>query len=525
MDLSNPRIESRFSPAQAASSDAAWPLPAAQPVLPIYSVESRLRRRRLRMLLGRAVLFCIDGAMIALAFYAAYYIRYIALHGVNLTSVFINQPFSNFETLGALATVTLLATFALKGLYRQRTAGAWFRQFWIITSATTITFAVFSAYEYIFERTDIFVRDSRSLVTLSWVTVIVLVGLSRLVISSCLSHLYARGAFLTPLLVVGSNRLGKLAMQQIAATPSLGYRVVGYVHHDQEGGEGQDFGRFSVLGGLSDLDAVIRSHHIEQVIITLPSHEYDLIMNTVNICERAGADFRLAPDLYEMSMSRIEVDAIEGIPLIGLRRNLTHSAQFAIKRALDITGALLALIVGLPVWLLIALAIKLDSPGPVLHHQTRLGYRGHPFNCFKFRSMYVNADRMRSKLEVVTDGDQRGKFKLKDDPRRTRVGRFIRGASLDEIPQLLNVLRGEMSLIGPRPPLPVEVEKYEDWEKARLEMPPGITGLWQVRGRSDIDFDEMVLMDLYYIENWSLRLDVQIALQTFPAVLSRRGAY
>ncbi|HEX8727117.1 MAG TPA: sugar transferase [Ktedonobacterales bacterium] len=524
MDLSNPHVESRFTPTQAASSDAAWPLPAAQPVLPIYSVESRLRRRRLRVVLGRAVLFGIDGVMIALAFYAAYYIRYIVLHGVNLTTVFINQPFSNFETLGALATVTLLVVFAVKGLYRQRTAGAWFRQFWIITSATTITFAVFSAYEYIFERTDIFVRDSRSLVTLSWVTVIVLVGLTRLLISSGLSALYRRGAFLTPLLVVGSNRLGKLTMQQIAATPSLGYRVVGYIHHDQEG-EPQDFGRFSVLGGLSDLDAVIRSQRIEQVIITLPSSEYDLIMSTVNICERAGADFRLAPDLYEMSMARIDVDAIEGIPLIGLRRNLTHSAQFAIKRALDIAGALFVLIAGLPVWLLIALAIKLDSPGPVLHRQTRLGYRGHAFPCFKFRSMYVNADKMRSRLEVVTDGDQRGKFKLKDDPRRTRVGRFIRGASLDEIPQLLNVLRGEMSLIGPRPPLPVEFEKYEDWEKARLDMPPGITGLWQVRGRSDIDFDEMVLMDLYYIENWSLRLDIQIALQTIPAVLSRRGAY
>jgi lipopolysaccharide/colanic/teichoic acid biosynthesis glycosyltransferase len=161
----------------------------------------------------------------------------------------------------------------------------------------------------------------------------------------------------------------------------------------------------------------------------------------------------------------------------------------------------------------------------VLHRQTRLGYRGHPFPCFKFRSMYVNADQLRARLEVATDGDQRGKFKLRDDPRRTRVGRLIRGASLDEIPQLLNVLRGEMSLIGPRPPLPVEFAKYEDWEKARLEMPPGITGLWQVRGRSDIDFDEMVLMDLYYIENWSLRLDIQIALQTIPAVLSRKGAY
>ncbi len=529
MDLNDAQMKSRFTPTQAASStspassDVAWPAPAAQPVLPIYSVESRLRRRQARTTLGRIALFALDAAVAALAFYVAYYIRYIALHGVRLTTVFINQPFSNFETLGLLATLAMLATFSLKGLYRLRTAGTWFRQFWIITSSTTIAFAIFSAYEYVFQRTDIFVRDSRSLVTLSWLTMIIGVGGARLIVSSLLSFLYSRGFLLTPVLVVGSSRLGKLMMQQIAATPSLGYRVVGYIHDQTD--DPQDFGRFAVLGGLGDLDTVIRRDRVEQVIIALPSHQHQLIMSTVRICERAGADFRIVPDLYEMSMSRIDVDDIEGIPLIGLRRNLTSSLQFRIKRAIDIGGALAIMLLGAPIWLLIALAIKLDSPGSVLHYQTRLGYRGQPFTCFKFRSMYVNADQLRARLEVATDGDQRGKFKLKDDPRRTRVGRFIRAASLDEVPQILNVLRGEMSLIGPRPPLPVEFEKYEDWEKARLEMPPGITGLWQVRGRSDIDFDEMVLMDLYYIENWSLRLDLQIALQTIPAVLSRRGAY
>jgi lipopolysaccharide/colanic/teichoic acid biosynthesis glycosyltransferase len=139
--------------------------------------------------------------------------------------------------------------------------------------------------------------------------------------------------------------------------------------------------------------------------------------------------------------------------------------------------------------------------------------------------MYVNADQMLERLRASLPEDERGKFKLKNDPRRTRVGSFIRRTSLDEIPQLLNVIRGDMSLIGPRPPLPSEFERYEDWEKARLEMPPGVTGLWQVRGRSDIDFNEMVLMDLYYIENWSLRLDIQILLQTIPAVLGSKGAY
>src|SRR5262249_34827466 len=204
---------------------------------------------------------------------------------------------------------------------------------------------------------------------------------------------------------------------------------------------------------------------------------------------------------------------------------LTSSWRYRVKRGIDVLGALTLLVVSAPLWALIALAITLDSPGPVLLRQLRLGYRGRPFRCFKFRSMRDGAASLRDEMPTAEAGNERGKFKLRDDPRCTRVGRFLRRMSLDELPQLLNVLAGEMSLVGPRPPLPEEYERYEDWEKARLEMPPGITGVWQVRGRSDLDFSEMVLMDLYYIENWSLRLDLQILLQTIPAVVSRRGAY
>lgn len=522
MNLSDSPVESRFASAQAASSNAAWPVAAAQPVLPIYSVEERLRRRRMRVMAGKTALFVADATVTVLAFYVAYYIRFVVLHNVSLTTVFINQPFSNFQTLVLLATVTLMAAYSLKGLYRLRTAGTWFRQFWIITSATTISFAIFSAYEYVFQRTDIFVRDSRAVVTFSWVTVIIFLSLSRLLISSLLILLYRRGVNLTQVLVVGSSKLGKLMMQQVAATPSLGYHIVGFVQDVDAPAE--DFGRFPCLGEIDDLDTVIRGNHIEQVIIAIPSHQHDRILQTVSVCERAGADFRLVPDLYELSLSRIDVDALEGIPLIGLRRSLTNSFQYKIKRAIDVTGALAVLIAGLPLWLLIALAIKLDSAGPVLYSQTRLGYRGQPFGFLKFRSMRVNADHMLNQVLTNAKGEDKGKVKAKDDPRRTRVGKFIRRTSLDEIPQLINVLRGDMSLIGPRP-MPSRLENYEDWERARFEMLPGMTGLWQVRGRSDLDYDEMVLMDIYYIENWSLNLDLQIALRTIPAVIGSRGAY
>ncbi len=510
--------------AQISGVTPAWPVTTARPVMPVYSVEAQLRRRRIRALTSRGALFLLDASMINLAFIAAYYMRYQVFRGVSFTTAFVTEPLSAFTTLEIVVTVGILAAFSFKGLYRLRIAGTWFKQFWLVVSATTTAFALYSAYDYIVRKSDIAAdNQSRFVVTVTWIGIVVLVSFARLLVGGMLNALFRHGIGLTNLLVVGSGRLGKLMMQQIAASPYLGYRVVGFIH-DLDGPP-TDFGRFSVLGTMRDLDAVIRGNRIAEVIIALPSHQHQQILRTVRLCERAGADFKLVPDLYELSLSRIDVDAVEGIPLIGLRRALNGGLQYRIKRLLDIAVAGFVLVVGSPVWLLIALAIKLDSPGPVLYRQPRIGYRGEQFPCFKFRSMHVNAEQMLERLRSSLSEDERGKFKMKDDPRRTRVGRFIRATSLDEVPQLLNVFRGDMSLVGPRPPLPIEYERYEDWEKARLEATPGITGLWQVRGRSDIDFDEMVLMDLYYIENWSLRLDIQILLQTIPAVLSRRGAY
>lgn len=510
------------APSQSAA--AHWPAAQARPVLPVYSVDERVRQRNARVLAGRVCLFLLDAVMLNVAFIAAYYLRYVILAGVVFTPTgFVPETLASFRSLQVAVTFGMLLTFSLRGLYRLRSTGTWFKQFWTIAGATTMAFAVLSAYTYVFRSTDFFVSQTRALVAFTWVAVIVVVSVARLLVSSTLSSLYRRGVGLTNLLVVGSGRLGKLMMQQIAASPNLGYHVAGFIH-DLDG-EPADFGRFKALGTMRDLDAVIRDKRIPEVIIALPSHQHQQILRTVRVCERAGADFKLVPDLYELSLSRIDVDAIEGIPLIGLRRSLTNSWQYHVKRVIDLVGAALILLLSAPVWALISLAIKLDSPGPVLLRQTRLGYRGQPFTCFKFRSMHVNAEELLDHVRPQNSDTERGKFKLRHDPRRTRVGRIIRRMSLDELPQFLNVISGDMSLVGPRPPLPTEYERYEDWEKARLEITPGITGLWQVRGRSDIDFDEMVLMDLYYIENWSLRLDVQIMLQTIPAVLSRRGAY
>ncbi|HEY7832805.1 MAG TPA: sugar transferase, partial [Ktedonobacterales bacterium] len=502
---------------------AAWPAAKARPVMPVLSVEERLRHRRALAFTGKIVLALIDAIAINIAFYGAYFLRYDVLQGVTLgPGGYANFSLQEFARLQLLVTAGLLLAFAARGLYRQRPTGSWFRQATTVIAGTTTAFALFAAYEFVFQSTELVVVQTRLLVAIMWGTTTVVVLLLRAIVGGVVSWLYRRGAFMTNLLVVGSGRQGKLMMQHIAASPSLGYRVVGFV---QEGdGPLADFGRFSALGGLEELDRVIRGKRVGEVIIALPSHQHQQILRTVRLCERAGANFKLVPDMYELSISRIDVDAIEGVPLLGLRRSLEGTWQRAVKRAIDIFVALLVLVIGAPIWLLLALAIKLDSPGPVFYSQTRLGRRGEAFPFLKFRSMYINADQ---KLEAMrARQNARGvHFKDRHDPRRTRVGSFMRKTSLDEIPNFINVLRGEMSVVGPRPPLPSEFEHYEDWEKARLEATPGITGIWQVRGRSDIDFDEMVLMDLYYIENWSLRLDLQILLRTIPAVLFSRGAY
>ena len=488
--------------------------------MPVLSVEAKLRRRAVRSISARLLLFLVDALMINLGFLGAYYIRFELLHGVTFTSGYIDIPRQQFDPLEAAITVGLLLAFVARGLYGQRIAGTWFKQVTIIVAASTTAFAVFVAYEFILERTDFVVAQTRLLVALAWGTTIVAVSLARLLIGVLVAQLYRRGIGLTNLLVVGSGRIGKVMMQHVAASPHLGYRVVGFIH-DLEGPP-SDFGRFKALGTLTELDDVIRRHRVEESIVALPAHQHQQILRAKYVCERTGATFKLVPDLYELSLSRIDIDTIQEVPLLGVRRPVSTGWQRAAKRLIDVAVAGAVLIIGSPIWLLVALAIKLDSPGPVLFSQERIGYRSQPFQFLKFRSMHIDAEQRLANLRAK-HGDRI--FKNKEDPRRTRVGRIIRPTSIDEIPQLINVLRGEMSLVGPRPLPPYESRNYNDWERRRFDATPGMTGLWQVRGRSDITFDEMVLMDLYYVENWSLRLDLQTMLRTIPAVLMRRGAY
>ncbi len=324
------------------------------------------------------------------------------------------------------------------------------------------------------------------------------------------------------ILVVGGGVLAKFLMQQLTAGGSLGQRVIGYLESDAAAHE-TAFGRFPRLGDVANLEVVIDAERVDEVFVALPSSAQHELEPVITRCRDQGVRFRVVPDLFEAQFGRMDIHPVAGIPLVTLRATGIEGFRALQKRAMDVAVSLLGLTLSAPLWMVIALAIRLDSPGPVFFGQTRIGRGGRAFHLFKFRSMVHDADER--KHELFDGGQHPLLFKDRNDFRCTRVGRWLRRLSLDELPQLLSVLLGHMSLVGPRAQLPDEVAQYDDWARHRLRVPPGLTGLWQVSGRSDLGFEEMVMLDAFYVSNWSIRLDVHILLRTIPTVLSGRGAY
>jgi exopolysaccharide biosynthesis polyprenyl glycosylphosphotransferase len=285
-----------------------------------------------------------------------------------------------------------------------------------------------------------------------------------------------------------------------------------------------DIGRFKGLGSLDNLAILVQDEAIDEVIITLPWQYHRKIMAIMAQCERENVRARIVPDLFQMTLSRMSINEMAGIPLIGVKQVRVSPLTRFLKRAVDVIFSLSVLILTAPLMALIALVVKMDSPGPVLFRQNRVGQGGRPFTLYKFRSMTIGAEDQKDLLRDLNEADG-PIFKMKDDPRVTRVGRWLRRFSLDELSQFYNVLRGDMSIIGPRPPLPEEVAEYQPWHMRRLDIAPGITGMWQVSGRSELPFDEMALLDIYYVEHWSPALDLKILLRTIPTILFGDGAY
>jgi exopolysaccharide biosynthesis polyprenyl glycosylphosphotransferase len=382
----------------------------------------------------------------------------------------------------------------------------------VILFAATFFIGIFRPLEY-----------SRLLFLQAGVIVMLLLGLARMVqlwIESLLrTH---RGIGISRVIIVGAGEAGRTVMRTTVARPELGYHIVGFVDDNPE--KQVDIGRFKALGSVDNLPRLIEEEKVDEVIITLPWMSHRKTMRIVRECARRQVSARIVPDLFQMSLSQVDVDDLGGVPLIGVREVGFSSSALLIKRVVDIAGAIVCLTVTAPLAGLIIVAIKLDSPGPAIFRQTRVGQGGKLFEMYKFRSMREGAEEELENLRELDEVDG-VTFKIKQDPRTTRVGRFLRRTSLDELPQFWNVLRGDMSLVGPRPNVPDEVNRYMEWHKKRLQVLPGLTGMWQVSGRSLLSFDETALLDLYYIENWSFWLDCKILLRTIPAALTGEGAF
>jgi len=473
--------------------------------------------------------FAVDSLVILASVALAYVLRYLVVWPGFVGAIIREVPtafyvsWDAFIPIGVVLLLLMQVQFAVRGMYRLPTNVGWSAHLRIIFNSTTAAAAVLIIIVFAYRP----LYYSRLVIAFALVLTVILLSLVRLIVVLILRVRWARGIGRERYLVIGGGDISHAVMAGIVARPHLGYALVGYLAdgHDpaDSSGSAQPL-HFHYLGAIDDIATVLATHHIDHVIIALPFAEHHQLTKVVNVCRQHAVDFRLVPDLLELSFDRVDIGEFDGLPLIGLRDVSIRGFNMAVKRFIDIVLTVLVSPVVLCVSAVIAVAIKLDSPGPIVFAQMRMGSGGRTFPVYKFRTMVHDAEAR--KAELVDQNEADGPiFKIRNDPRRTRVGQFLRRTSLDELPQLWNILRGEMSWVGPRPATPDEVDRYLPWHMRRLAAKPGLTGLWQVSGRSDTTFEEMVRLDIYYVEHWSVLMDLRILLQTIPTVLSGRGAY
>jgi exopolysaccharide biosynthesis polyprenyl glycosylphosphotransferase len=332
-----------------------------------------------------------------------------------------------------------------------------------------------------------------------------------------------RSEFVARILVVGAGKVGREVVQQIQDYPGLGIKLIGFLD-DNPKKVGTSVVGLPVLGQVDQIPTFMVRYAVDEVLITLPLRAHARLANLLNLLWNYPVRVRVVPDFSDLLFYGATLDSLGGVPLIGLRDPVIDDFQRFVKRLVDIVLSALGLLLMAPVMLATAIAIRLNGDGPIFYRADRVGENGRLFKMYKFRSMVTNADKMQN-LVNRSDGQGNTFHKIAEDPRITPVGRFIRRTSIDELPQLINVLKGDMSLVGPRPELPWLVEKYEAWQRKRFAVPQGVTGWWQINGRSNKPMHLNTSQDLYYIQNYSLWLDIQIMWKTIAAVLRRNGAY
>ena len=488
--------------------------------------EERMRRGRRTRYALITLRVLADGVLLGAAFVLAYWLRYGAALGSNVAPESF-RPLSAFNWyIVAFVAITLL-TFQTRGLYALPRGASWLDHMRLITIGSAIGVAALTLGALLINP----VLPSRMLFIYLGVCTLVVFSFERTAYRSLRMWLWRRGINIRRTVVVGAGLAGQRIMKDIVERPELGYQLAGYVA-DSTDPPTRDWrvpikpknGELRKLGTIKDVRHILENQTLHEMIVALPAMHHTQILEIIDNCREFGVDFKLVPDLFEMRFNEVRIDELNGVPLIGVKDVALRGFNLLVKRVIDTTLALAMLVVAFVPMLGIALLVRVTSPGPVLFRQKRVGKGGTLFVCYKFRSMYEDAEDKKAALMYQSDREGPA-FKIRDDPRRTPLGKVIRRTSVDELPQLFNILKGEMSLVGPRPPTPDEVEQYDDWHLKRLDVTPGLTGLWQVSGRSDLSFEDMVKLDLYYAENWSPAMDVRIILKTIPTWVRGEGAY
>lgn len=474
-------------------------------------------RRKDKVLFGIA-LAITDGLMVALAFYASYHLR-LATEHVNI------GPFRDYVGMMMMHVVSVLLVMFMSKMYHRQRATSHVDELYAVFSSVSIgTILAIATISFLYKQD---MDYPRLMMVYAWALTIVSVAVGRLVYARLKWTLQECKIGRDRVLLVGTGELGRLIHRKILQSPGLGYEVIGYIDsgngHESIGGlkeaiESTTIYGAPILGTLDDLHDVVGQYEIDEVIIALPEASQRELVDIIVRAERGRVSIKVFPDVFQFMASEVSIDDLNGLPLLTIRDVALRGWKLTLKRAIDLTVSAIALVFLSPILLLIALLIKLDSPGPVFYCQERMGLDAKPFWMLKFRSMRPDAE-----------ADTGPVWAKQDDPRRTRLGALIRRFSIDEFPQLINVLLGEMSLVGPRPERPVFVEQFRQQIPRYMDRhreKAGLTGWAQVNGlRGDTSITERTKYDLWYIENWSLGLDFKILVRTLFRIFTDKNAY
>lgn len=471
------------------------------------------------------IIYFVDIALVTLAFFLAFWFRDNILTLISPetfpTGLYPLQEYLRVYPF-VIVTVSVLL-FTHRSYHSHRTVPVSREALTVLQVVGTAT-VILATIAYLSSYTQLSRSWFVTFVALSTVFLL----LERLTVRMIARWVRSRGLNYRTLLIVGTGRRATDIAELIAGHKYWGYKILGFVADSHRLTNG--WTKYPVYGGLGDLRNILERspgeepvEAIDEIVFAVSRRRLDELTSIFTLCEELGIRTRVAMNLFPNRVARVELEEIEGVPFLTFTTTPSNETHLALKRLVDVAASTALLVMMAPLVVLAAIAIRFNSPGSIFFQQERIGLNGRIFTLYKFRTMIEDAHKRR--IEVEHLNEMTGPvFKMKSDPRVTPVGRFLRRFSLDEIPQLWNVLRGDMSLVGPRPPIPEEVSLYKRWQRRRLSMKPGLTCLWQVSGRNTVDFDRWMELDLQYIDNWSPGLDLKILLRTIPAVISGRGA-